>query len=124
VHTADGADLPRIFLAIVTNTSPWTYLGSRPLTPTPLASFDSGLDLFGMTAFHMVPVVRSVVRLLARSDRVADERWSVSRHDLCEFALSAGHPVEPWRPASVDTSRPVGRPPRPNRPERRPRRPP
>jgi diacylglycerol kinase family enzyme len=94
VHTADGADLPRIFLAIVTNTSPWTYLGSRPLTPTPLASFDSGLDLFGMTAFHMVPVVRSVVRLLARSDRVADERWSVSRHDLCEFALSAGHPVD------------------------------
>ncbi len=94
VHPGDGTAPPRVFLAIVTNTSPWTYIGERPITPTPRAGFDSGLDVYGMTVFGPVPVFRSVLRLLAGSDRVADERWSVSRHDLAEFALSAPEPVD------------------------------
>ena len=35
-------------MVVVSNTSPWTYWGSRPLTPSPEASFDTGLDLFAM----------------------------------------------------------------------------
>jgi len=94
VQTADGRTLPKVRLAIVTNTSPWTYLGGLALTPTPLASFDCGLDLFGMTALDMVPLFRSVLRLLARSDRIADPRWTVSLHDLTEFAARAPHPLD------------------------------
>ena len=36
----------RLHLAIVANTAPWTYLGDRPVQPSPEASFDTGLDLF------------------------------------------------------------------------------
>ncbi len=94
LHPGDGSAPPPVFLAIVTNTSPWTYIGERAITPTPRAGFDSGLDVFGMTVFGPVPVFRSVLRLLARSDRVADRRWSVSLHDQAEFALSATEPVD------------------------------
>src|SRR5438046_1562551 len=34
-----------LFMTIVTNRSPWTYLGDRPLLPVPNPDFNSGLDL-------------------------------------------------------------------------------
>jgi diacylglycerol kinase family enzyme len=94
LHLPGGIEPTRVFLFIVTNTSPWTYLGAHPISPTPQAGFDSGLDVFGMSVFRIVPVFRSVLRLLAGSDRVADRRWAVSLHDLSEFAASAPEPVD------------------------------
>jgi diacylglycerol kinase family enzyme len=94
LQLADGTRLPRVFVAIVTNTTPWTYLGRRPITPTPRAGFDTGLDVFGVHTFSMLPVLRSAWRLLAGSERVADRRWTISLHDLSEFSVTA--------PVSVD----------------------
>jgi diacylglycerol kinase family enzyme len=94
VGLPDGRELPPVVLAIVTNTTPWTYLGPRPLTPTPLCGFETGLDIFAMTAFGVVPAARSALRLLAGSHRLADPRWSVSLHDLSEFTLAAPEPVD------------------------------
>ena len=34
-----------LFLVIVQNTSPWTYLGTKAVNPCPDASFDTGIDL-------------------------------------------------------------------------------
>src|SRR5471030_2928468 len=36
----------KLLMTIVTNTTPWTYFGDRPLEPTPEASFETGLDAF------------------------------------------------------------------------------
>jgi diacylglycerol kinase family enzyme len=94
LHLSDGTDLPPLYVAIVSNTSPWTYLGRMPMTPTPQAGFDSGLDVFGLSTFRMVPVLRSVLRLLTGSERLADERWAVSLHGLSEFTMTAHHPVD------------------------------
>jgi diacylglycerol kinase family enzyme len=94
LHLAGGRELTRMFVLIVTNTTPWTYLGAHPISPTPQAGFDSGLDVFGMSVFRIVPVFRSVLRLLAGSDRVADPRWAVSLHDLSEFEASAPEPID------------------------------
>jgi diacylglycerol kinase family enzyme len=94
MHLSDGTDLPPLYVAIVSNTSPWTYLGRIPMTPTPRAGFDSGLDVFGLSTFSMVPVIRSVHRLLAGSERLADERWAVSLHDLPELTMTACRPVD------------------------------
>jgi diacylglycerol kinase family enzyme len=94
LHLASGREPTRVFMLIVTNTSPWTYLGAHPLSPTPQAGFDSGLDVFGMSVFRVVPVFHSVLRLLARSDRIADPRWAVSLHDLSEFVASAPEPLD------------------------------
>jgi len=94
VLLAGGREVPGASIVIVTNTTPWTYLGPRALTPTPLAGFDTGLDVFAMTAFGPLAVARTAVRLLAGSPRVADPRWSVSFHDLSEFTLRASGPVD------------------------------
>ena len=49
------ADVEGVFLAIVQNSSPWTFLGPMPVDPCPRASFDTGLDLFAprsLAVFH------------------------------------------------------------------------
>src|SRR5437763_767742 len=38
----------KLFLCLVSNVSPWTYLGARAINPSPDASFDSGLDVFAL----------------------------------------------------------------------------
>src|SRR4051812_36276227 len=40
--------LEDLFLCLVSNVSPWTYLGARPIQPSPEASFDTGLDVFAL----------------------------------------------------------------------------
>ncbi len=37
-----------LVLSIVSNTCPWTFLGNRPIYASPKASFDTGLDVFGL----------------------------------------------------------------------------
>src|SRR5215468_9244166 len=39
-----------LFFAFVSNAAPWTYLGSRPVNPSPEAGFDTGLDVFAVRA--------------------------------------------------------------------------
>src|SRR3954449_8710728 len=83
--------LPGLFLAIVGNTSPWTYFGRRPVVLTPNASFDRGLDLIAMRK------LRTVGTLWAAGGMLGGEgirgRASVVLEDLQEFRLLADRPV-------------------------------
>ena len=83
--------MPGLFLAIVTNTSPWTYFGSRPVVLTRTATFDTGLDLVAMKR------LRTVGTLWAASGMLFGDglrgRASVVLRDLAEFTVTAEHPV-------------------------------
>lgn len=76
-HRRDG-----LFLAIVQNTSPYTYLGKRPMRLCPEADLDAGLDciaLDSMKARVAVPVVLSSFGSARHAGRphvlhVADQR--------------------------------------------------
>src|SRR5205814_8115743 len=50
--------VPGLFLAIVSNTTPWTFLHDRPIRPSPEASFDTGLDLFSLRRMRSVTTFR------------------------------------------------------------------
>jgi diacylglycerol kinase family enzyme len=89
----DGTELPALFMAILSNTAPWTYLGNRPILATPEAGFDTGLDLFGMATMATVPVWRTVGRLVTNSARLGRGRGELIRHDLAEITLTAQQPV-------------------------------
>jgi len=89
----DGSSLPELFMAILANTSPWTYLGHRPIVATPEAGFDSGLDLFGLTTLAAYPVWQTVGRLIASSPRLPQGKGVILRHDLPELTLLAQRPV-------------------------------
>jgi diacylglycerol kinase family enzyme len=90
---ADGTQLPPLFMAVLANTAPWTYLGSRPILATPEAGFETGLDLFGLTSMSPLPTWQTVGRLIVNSRRLGDGRGVLIRHDLPELTLSAERPV-------------------------------
>jgi diacylglycerol kinase family enzyme len=80
-----------LFLCLVSNVSPWTYLGARPINPSPEASFDAGLDVFAMGRMGSIRMLRTLRRSLARDPR----GWGrgVHRgHDLEELTVTASRP--------------------------------
>ena len=91
VH-ADGREPERVGLALVCNSDPWTYLGPRPVQPCPAASFDLGLDLFGLRSLGTATTLRHLRQILAANPRPAG-RAAVSLHDLDGFRLTADRPM-------------------------------
>jgi diacylglycerol kinase family enzyme len=77
----------------VSNTSPWTYLGRRPVRTNPRASFDTGLDVFGLRRLGTVRVLATLRQMLAQRDEPPRGRGVVTRHDLPELTLRASRPV-------------------------------
>jgi diacylglycerol kinase family enzyme len=53
-----------LFLTIITNRSPWTYLHSRAVLPVPNPDFNSGLDLLAMRRLRMAFVLSAVSQML------------------------------------------------------------
>jgi diacylglycerol kinase family enzyme len=77
-----------LFLALVSNVSPWTYLGSRPIRPSPEASLDTGLDVFAMGRVGVVRMLHHLRQTMA--DRPDARGRGVHRwHDLGELTLTS-----------------------------------
>ncbi|MEV6586757.1 diacylglycerol/lipid kinase family protein [Streptomyces acidicola] len=90
-----GADpVTDLVLSIVCNTSPWTYLGNRPVYASPKASFDKGLDVLGLSRMSTVAVARYGTQLLTSSPaRGPHGRHATSLHDLTDFTLHSKVPL-------------------------------
>lgn len=83
-----------LVVAIVSNTSPWTYLGNRPMYTSPKASFDTGLDVLGLSRLSTAAVARYGTQLLTSSpERGPQGRHAVSLHDLSGFTLHSKVPL-------------------------------
>ncbi|CAA9311966.1 MAG: Transcription regulator [contains diacylglycerol kinase catalytic domain] [uncultured Frankineae bacterium] len=82
----------RIGLALVCNTTPWTYLGPRPVQPCPEASFDTGLDLFALRRLGTLSTLNHLRQILARDPRPRG-RDLLRLHDEPEFVLRADRPL-------------------------------
>jgi len=85
-------DRPGLFLGIVSNSSPWTYLGRRPVRPSPRASLDTGLDLFAADRLGTAMTLRHIAQMLAGS-RPPHGRHLVALHDRERFVMVADRPV-------------------------------
>jgi diacylglycerol kinase family enzyme len=82
-----------IFLAVVGNTAPWTYLGSRPVNPTPLASFDSGLDVFALRRLRTVSTLNALRQMLSGKNKQPNGRHVPILHDEPEVTLRSDRPI-------------------------------
>jgi diacylglycerol kinase family enzyme len=91
VHVDGEPPLEGVFLCLASNVSPWTYLGARPLNPSPEASFDTGVDLFALRRMGALGMLRTLRQTMARQP---DARGSgVHRsHDLPAITLTASRP--------------------------------
>ncbi|MBA2323294.1 MAG: diacylglycerol kinase family lipid kinase, partial [Pseudonocardiales bacterium] len=87
-----GAEPLRFSLALICQADPWTYLGERPVRPCPDASFDSGLDVFGLRELPMSSVLRHLRQILTTGARPKGKHV-VSLHDLDGFTLTADGPL-------------------------------
>lgn len=82
-----------VFMAIISNTSPWTYVGAHPVEPTPWASFDTGLDLLGLQRMGLPSMLPLIRQILTERDSLPSGRHLVQLHDEAEFTLTAERPV-------------------------------
>ena len=88
----EGAEPIRLALALICNTDPWTFLGDRPVRPCPDASFDTGLDVFGLTTTPARAIVRHLRQILATDTRPRGKRV-LALHDIPSLTLSADLPL-------------------------------
>ncbi|MEU8250509.1 diacylglycerol kinase family protein [Nonomuraea sp. NPDC048916] len=94
--TLTGPGIPTVegvFMAIISNTSPWTYLGTRPVHPTPWASFETGLDLLGLQRMGPIALLPLIRKILTERDALPSGKHLVQLHDEPEFTLTAQRPV-------------------------------
>jgi diacylglycerol kinase family enzyme len=87
-----------ISMAVITNCAPWTYLGGRPINPTPEASFDAGLDVFALLGLRVFSALRHLAEIALSTERGPRGRDVVVLHDQPGFVMSAPKPV----PVQVD----------------------
>ena len=84
-------DLDGLFLCLISNVSPWTYLGARPVNPTPEASFETGLDVFALGRTSTARMLLALRQTMAREPDPRG-RGLHRRHDLRRLSLTAARP--------------------------------
>jgi len=82
-----------LFMAIVTNRSPWTYLGDRPLLPVPNPDFNSGLDLLALQRLRLTTVLNAVGQMLYVRSRPPRGRNLLSVLGSESFTLRSARPI-------------------------------
>ncbi|MDH6112747.1 diacylglycerol kinase family enzyme [Kitasatospora sp. MAP12-15] len=90
-----------LVMTIVSNTSPWTFLGNHPVVPSPESSFETDLDVFGvtrMTALGTIRTLRQMLRPHTPSDQSGRDQGPtgkhvVSYHDVRHFTLVSQEPA-------------------------------
>jgi diacylglycerol kinase family enzyme len=88
---AEGSPL---FWCTVSNTSPWTYVGRRPVQTNPEASFDAGLDVFALSSLSTARTLSTLRQMLsARQSGPPRGRGIVTAHNLAVLTLTADRPV-------------------------------
>jgi diacylglycerol kinase family enzyme len=82
-----------VFLAIVQNTAPWTYLGTKAINPCPQASYDTGLDLFAVRRLGVPAALRLARRMIVGSEAGSTKRSLTVLHDQDRIELQADPPT-------------------------------
>jgi len=92
VQADDEEPVEGVFLLIAQNTAPWTYLGNLPVDPLPDASFDTGLDVLGLSRLRTLSTIRHVRQFVQPGARVHG-RDVYTRHDVSRLTVWAERPT-------------------------------
>jgi len=88
----DGAPpMDALFLGLVSNTSPWTYLGERPVNASPGAGFDTGLDLFALRKLSALRTLNALRQMLGEAGPAG--KYVVNLHDQETLTFRAARPM-------------------------------
>jgi diacylglycerol kinase family enzyme len=92
LHRPGEEPVGDVFLVIVQNTSPWTYFGAHPINPSPQASFETGLDLWGTRTLRVPSALRLGTRMVLSREKGSPKNV-VAWHDVAEFQITASRPT-------------------------------
>jgi diacylglycerol kinase family enzyme len=87
-----------LFLGIVSNTAPWTYLGKRAVHTNPQADFESGLDVFGVRSLGTLGTIRTLRQMLSGTGKPPHGSAILTLHDQADLTVRSERPV----PVQVD----------------------
>lgn len=93
VEAGDGTRIDPVALAIISNTTPWTYVGRRPVSPTPGAAFDAGLDAFLLRRLRTLSTLNALRQMTGRTGRPVTGKDVVNLHDQAEITVRARQPA-------------------------------
>jgi diacylglycerol kinase family enzyme len=97
VELPDGTRLDEVYFTIVANADPWTYMGERPLHPTPETDFSTGLGLYARRRMGTAGLLFSLVRLSGNRPAIG-RRGAFVVSDLAGLTVLADEPL----PVQVD----------------------
>lgn len=87
--TLDMAGRPPVdglFMGVVMNSAPWTYLNRRPLLSRPFPDFSSGLDVLALSRLEMRDIMGAIGKMLLTARRRLGPRGS---HLMTAYGLDA-----------------------------------
>ena len=83
-----------LFMGVVTNSAPWTYLGKHPVSPGARRSFSSGLDLFALRRMRTLSTLALLSHMMQTDNKeLPSGRDIVSAAALSDLAFEAEHPM-------------------------------
>ena len=82
-----------LFQTIITNRSPWTYFGSRPLLPVPNPDFNSGLDLLALRRLRLTTICNMVGQMMWIRNRPPRGRNLLSVQGAESLTLRSARPI-------------------------------
>jgi diacylglycerol kinase family enzyme len=82
-----------LFMTIVTNRSPWTYVGGRALLPVPDPDLNSGLDLLALRRLGLGTIFGVVGQMLWVRSRPARGRHLLSAPGLESLTIRSARPI-------------------------------
>ncbi|HEX4902444.1 MAG TPA: diacylglycerol kinase family protein [Acidimicrobiales bacterium] len=93
VKLPDGRVVDDAYFTIVLNTSPYTYLGNRPLDLAPEATLDTGLSVVVIRTMQFARVLGLIGSALGRGTHLRTSKHALLAHDLDELVVSGHGPV-------------------------------
>jgi len=82
-----------LFMAIITNRSPWTYFRGRPLLPVPDPDFNSGLDLLALRRLRLITIFNAVGQMMYVRNRPPRGRDMLSVLGSESLTLRSARPI-------------------------------
>lgn len=82
-----------LFMGVVTNSSPWTYVGRHPVLPTPHTDFNSGLDVFALRRLSTLTTFSALGQMMHTRSQPPAGRDVVTVEALSELGFRASRPI-------------------------------
>lgn len=95
IELPDGAVIDGVYTTIVQNLSPWTFIGTIPVTFAPEATPENGLSVYGIRSLDPVSLASYLGRAVLKPEWLDSGR---AAHDLSGFTVRADRPL----PLQVD----------------------